>query len=171
MNPKISIANNLFGAKTWRSCLQLLIALAILCGGSLARAQFQSDTWVGGAAGSTNTWTTTNNWSVGGNLAKGMTTNGDALFFGPSTTMNPNNNFTNLRISSITFSTNGYAIGGSALMITNGITDNSTPGANPPTGGGNSESIPLTLGASQTFANNSTVIGTKAAPSTSKQTP
>ena len=50
MNPKISIATNLFDAKTRRSCLRLLIAIAILCWGSMARAQ-QSERWIGAATG------------------------------------------------------------------------------------------------------------------------
>jgi autotransporter-associated beta strand protein len=148
MNPKVSTAKNLPGARSWRSCLQLLVALAILGWGSMARA-IQSDTWVGG--GADNNWTTTNNWNVGGSLAVGMTTNGDALTFGVSTTMNPNNNFqsigiTNIGIGSITLNASGYAIGGNAIQITNGITDNV---------GSNTLSIPLILGASQTFQNNS----------------
>jgi fibronectin-binding autotransporter adhesin len=110
-------------------------------------AHAATDTWVGGQAGNTNTWTITNNWSIGGSLAVGVKTNGDDLVFGATATMNPNNNFTNLTIISMTISTNGYVITGSALQLTNGITDNSTLGSN-------SISIPITLGKSQTFQNN-----------------
>ena len=155
MNSKASIVEKMSCARTWCSRLQILIVLAILCGGSLARAQFQTETWLGTGAG-TLTWTNAADWTphvVG--------TNGDALIFAVSPTNASANNFTNLNIYSITFTTNGYALTGSALTISSGITDNSSGVATPnPTRGGNSEAIPLTLGASQTFANNSTVIGT-----------
>ena len=146
MNPKISIVQTRFGAKSWRSCLQLLVALAILCCGSLARAQ-QNDTWTGvtGNGG----WSTTNNWTVGGNPAVGMNpTNGDNLIFqnlGANTYYHSTNDFTGtVQIGSITFSTNSYVIGGNALIISNGIVD---------TYGSNSIQLNLTLGASQTFEN------------------
>ena len=107
MKPNISIIQNPLTAGSWRSYLQLLVALAILCCGSMARSQ-QADTWNGG--GADNNWTTTNNWSP----ITGITTNGDDLIFGASTRTAPNNNFTALQIDSITFSTNSYALGGNA---------------------------------------------------------
>ncbi len=157
MNPKkLTINKNLFGTRSWRSCLQLPVALAILCWSSLAHAQFQTETWLGTGAG-TLTWTNKLDWTP-----QVVGTNGDALIFAVSPTNASANNFTNLSIYSITFTTNGgYVLSGNALQITHGITDNSDGGATPtPTRGGNSESMALTLGASQTFANNSTVIGT-----------
>jgi autotransporter-associated beta strand protein len=144
MKTKASIIQNPLAVLSWRSCLQTWVALAILCLGSMAHAQgFQADTWIG--LGANSSWTTTNNWTnaVSG---YGMTTNGDDLTFAASPLPAPNNNFTGLQIDSLTISTNGYAIGGNALTITNGITDSA---------GSNTISIPLTLGASQTFQNTS----------------
>ena len=162
MNKKASIVKYLLGAKSRRSSLQLLITLAILCWCSAARAQFQTETWLGSATG-TATWTNKAAWS-----AQGVSSNGDALIFGsqaqalalPLFTNSANNfpttviktgagGYTNqFGIYSITFNTNGINVSGNALQITNGISDNY---------GQNSESIPLTLGVSQTFQNNSTL--------------
>ncbi len=164
MNTTTSIAKNLFGAKSWRSPLQLLIALAIVCCGSMARAQFHTETWLGAATG-TATWTNIAAWTPQ-NTGFDVSSNGDALIFGNqsqlitvSGMLNPQNNFpttvvhtgaggyTNqFGIYSITFNTNGFVLGGNALQITNGITDNY---------GANSNAIGLTLGAGQSFQNNS----------------
>jgi autotransporter-associated beta strand protein len=251
MNPKSSITQKLPGARSWRSCLQLLVALAILCWGSLAKAQ-TSETWMG--TNSTGTtpygWTNQLNWVdntsgvnerptfLGDNLTFGgsatvlmlaagkapvndfpyqaataITTNLGLSFFnytntfatnayvytssgvtGPvfsyatnvvntnaplsfittnilfltngfgSSTTNvffvtntidtftnvytylPFANTNNLNIGSITFTTNGITLSGTALTISNGISDNS---------GWNTNSIPMTLGKAQTFANSS----------------
>ena len=103
MKPKTSIIQNPLTASSWRSCLQLWIALAILCWSSLAHAQgYQTDTWNGGGANAN--WTTTNNWSP----ITGMTTNGDDLIFTGSTQLGPVNNFTGLQIDSITYGASGF---------------------------------------------------------------
>lgn len=136
MKIKTSILQNPLTAKSWRSCLQLLVALALLGWSAMAHAAPQTDTWNGG--GADNNWNTVLNWDTP------VTTSGDILIFAPSPRPAPNNDFTGLQIDSITFNTNGYALGGNALTITNGITDNV---------GSNSCNIPLTLGASQTFQN------------------
>ena len=156
MNPISSTIQNLFGARTWRSSLQLLIALAILCWASAAQAQSQTETWLGAASG-TSTWTNKAGWTP-----QGVSSNGDALIFGSQSQittagfLSPQNNFpgtvivgtsTNqFGIYSITFNTNGFILGGTGLQITNGISDGY---------GANSNSIPLTLGASQAFQNTS----------------
>jgi fibronectin-binding autotransporter adhesin len=137
MKTKTSILQNPLTAKSWRSCLQLLVALALLGWSAMAHAAPQADTWTG--LGADNNWGTAANWNPA------ITTSGDALTFAVSLRPAPTNNFTGLQIDSITFSTNGYALSGNALTITNGITDST---------GSNSCSIPLTLGASQTFQNN-----------------
>ena len=170
MNPKISITQNPFVAKPCRSCLRLLIALAILCWGSLARAQ-QSETWMGTNAisvGVTNafTWTNNLNWvdnTTGAHekptaLGDNMTFGGSPTVFVLATGFAPQNNFTvnlitNLGVGSITFRTNGFILGGNAIQITNGITDNV---------GANSNAIPMVIGKAQTFqnlANSATVNG------------
>lgn len=139
MKTKISIIQNLHlhTAGSWRSCLQLLVALAILCWGSMAHAQgVQTDTWNG--LGADNNWGTAANWD------NAVTTNGDDLIFAGSTQLNPANNFSGLQIDSINFNASGFVVSGNALIITNGITDNA---------GSNTISIPLTLGTSQTFQN------------------
>lgn len=148
MNPKISIVQTRFGAKSWRSCLQLLVALAILCCGSLARAQ-QNDTWTGVTGDGY--WATTNNWTVAGNPAVGVNTNsgGDNLIFpflGANYYYHSTNNYPadTVAIGQISFGTNSYVIGGNSLIISNGIVD---------TYGSNSIQLNLTLGASQTFEN------------------
>ena len=128
----------LLAALTRRSCVQLMIALAILCCGSMEHAQAsQTDTWSG--AGADNNWNTAANWD------NAVTTGGDDLIFPTSAKLGPVNNFTGLQIDSITLNATGYVISGNALTITNGITDNA---------GSNTISIPLALGASQTFQNN-----------------
>ena len=136
MKTKTSILQNPLTARSWRSCLQLLVALALLGWSAMAHAAPQTDTWTGG--GADNNWNTALNWNTP------VTTSGDDLIFAASPRPAPNNDFTGLQIDSITFNTNGYALSGNALTITNGITDNA---------GSNSCSIPLTLGASQTFQN------------------
>ena len=136
MKTKTSILQNPLTAKSWRSCLQLLVALALLGWSAMALAAPQTDTWTG--LGADYNWNTSGNWDTA------VTTSGDDLVFAVSSKLNSTNNFTGLRINSITFNTNGYVLGGNALMITNGITD---------TTGSNFCNIPLTLGASQTFQN------------------
>jgi len=46
MIKKMQITQNFSDVKSWHPSVQLLVALAILCWGSTARAQ-QSETWVG----------------------------------------------------------------------------------------------------------------------------
>jgi len=48
MNTKTSITQNLFGAKSWRLCLRLLIALVLLGWGAMVQAQ-NSDVWTNGS--------------------------------------------------------------------------------------------------------------------------
>lgn len=136
---------NLPTIPTWRSCLRLLILLVALCWGAFAHAT--SDTWSGLASGllksPTNTWwTTPANWV--GNAAPTLL--GDTINFGTTTNLVPNNNFTNLGVGSINLTTNGYTLSGSSIQLTNGITDSA---------GSNTISMPLTLGAIQTFQNSS----------------
>ena len=148
MNTKMSTANNFSVARSWRSRLHLLVALSILCGASMARA-IQTDTWTGtsgsAALSGLNAWGTAGNWS--GSIAP--TTAGDNFIFPaspPSGFFFSTNSFSGLKINGITFNASGYILNGNALTITNGITDNA---------GLISNSIPLTLGAAQTFQNNS----------------
>jgi fibronectin-binding autotransporter adhesin len=155
MKTKTSTLQNPLTARSWRSCLQLLVALALLGWSAMAQAA-QTDTWTG--LGADNNWNTSLNWDMA------VTTAGDNLIFAPSTRPAPTNDFTGLQINSITFNTNGYVLVGNALTITNGITDSA---------GSNTCSIPLTLGASQTFQNNAgggtnsqTSIGTSATTGT-----
>jgi fibronectin-binding autotransporter adhesin len=146
MNPKISPIQELSDAKSWRFSLPLLIALAILCWGPPMRAA-QTDTWTGASGGSgasgLNAWKTAGNWS--GSVAP--STAGDIIIFPASATYYyASNNYSGLTIQQMTFNGSGYILAGQALTITNGITD---------TAGANTNGIALTLGASQTFANNS----------------
>ena len=99
MNPKISSINkNPFVVRSWRSCLQLPVVLVILCWSSLAQAQFQTETWLGAASG-TSTWTNILAWTPHGTFA--VSSNGDALIFGSQTQItlpgftNSVNNFQN----------------------------------------------------------------------------
>jgi autotransporter-associated beta strand protein len=146
MHSKISTIQTLFGVKSWRSRLWLLIAFAALCGG-VARAQ-QTDTWTGTAG--TGSWTNGGDWNVGGNLTVGMITNGgDNLvfpFLGANYYYGSTNDYAAglVTIGSMTFGTNSYKIGGNSLTIGNGIAD---------AWGSNTISTPLVLGASQTFQN------------------
>jgi autotransporter-associated beta strand protein len=160
MIKKMQITQNFSDVKSWHPSVQLLVALAILCWGSTARAQ-QSETWVG--TNSPYAWTNNLNWvdnSSGVNEQPALL--GDSLTFAvsPAAGMAPQNNFfttitnivtgvsTNVSpfgIGSITFGTNGFILGGNALQITNGITDNA---------GANSNAMAMTIGKSQTFANN-----------------
>jgi fibronectin-binding autotransporter adhesin len=128
----------LFIARLFGSCSRLLVAIAVLVGSSMAYAQgFQADTWTGG--GSDNNWMTPLNW--GGSPPS---TNGDDLIFSGSTQLSSVNNYSGLQLDSITFNNSGFILSGNALIITNGITDNA---------GSNTNSIALTLGASQTIQN------------------
>jgi autotransporter-associated beta strand protein len=153
MNPKTSITQNFSGGRSWLSCLRLLVALVLLGWGAVAQAA-NFDVWTNQAGN--NTWSVTNNWLVNGNPALGLTnTGGDSLTFGPmgiNATYRATNDFTAglLTIGSITFATNGYYIGGNALYITNGITDNY---------GSNNISLAFTLIGSQTFQNTVNPLG------------
>jgi autotransporter-associated beta strand protein len=150
MHSKISTVQTLFGVKSWRSRLWLLIAFAALCGG-VARAQ-QSDTWTGVTGDGL--WSTTNNWTVGGNAAVGISlTNGDNLIFpflGANYFYHSTNSYPAGAVyaGQITFGTNSWIIGGNSFTITNGIVD---------AWGSNTIVAPLVLGAPQTFQN--TVVG------------
>ncbi len=153
MNQKSSIVKRLFGVRSWRSSLKLLVALALPGWCALAQAQ-QSDVWAG-LTGNYD-WSYTNDWSVGGSLTTGMSTNGDDVTFPPlnGISSRSTNDFAanSLAINSITFSTNNYIIGGNSLIISNGITDSF---------GSNTIVVPVVLGQSQTFQNTfSPVVGT-----------
>ncbi len=138
MKPNTSILKNPVTAMPWRSRLQLLVALTLLGWGALAQAQ--NSTWSG--LGADNNWGTAGNWDT-------AVVNGNSLIFGPigNAKLGATNDFTALAltINSISLSTNGYILAGNALTINNGISDSA---------GSNTISIPLTLGASQTFQNN-----------------
>ncbi len=138
MNPKTTLTPHAPWSKSWRSFLPLLIVLAVLGFGTKLHAQgHQTDTWSG--LGADNGWGTAANWN------QPVTTLGDDLIFTGTTRTSPSNSFVGLGISSITINGQGFTIGGNALTITNGIID---------TVGSNTISIPLTIGANQTFANN-----------------
>jgi autotransporter-associated beta strand protein len=138
MNPKTTLTPNAPWSKLWRSFLSLLIVLALTGLGTKLHAQgHQTDTWNGG--GANGMWTNAANWSQPVSLL------GDDLVFQGTTKTANSNNFTGLGISSITINNTNFTISGNALTITNGITDNA---------GSNTISIPLTLGAPQTFRNN-----------------
>ncbi len=144
MKTQTSTLQNPLTVRSWRSCLQLLLALALLGWSAMAHAT-QTDTWTG--LGADNYWSTALNWNTA------VTTGGDDLVFPASSKPLATNDFTaGLLINSITFNTNGYVLSGNAVTINNGITDYN---------GSNSCNIPLTLGASQTFQNNAggTTIG------------
>jgi len=141
MKPKTSILHNPFTARSWPSCLPLLMTLVLL-GWCAAAGAAQTDNWTGLGAG--NSWTNAANWDQAG----GVTTGGDDLIFPVSSKLGSTNDFTGLTINSITFSTNGYVLGGNALIINNGITD---------TAGSNSCNMLLRLGGSQTFQNSASV--------------
>ncbi len=137
MNPKTTLTPNAPWSKSWRSFLPLLIVLALSGFGTKLQAQgHQTDTWSGG--GANGMWTNALNWS------QAVSQLGDDLVFTGSTKLANSNNFTGLGISSITLNASNFVISGNALTITNGITDNA---------GSNTISIPLTIGASQTFKN------------------
>jgi hypothetical protein len=93
MIKKMQIAQNSFvGAKSWRSSIQLLVALVILCWGSAARAQ-QSETWVG--TNSPYAWTNGLNWvDNSSGVNEQPTLLGDSLTFAvsPAAGMAPQNN-------------------------------------------------------------------------------
>src|SRR6266542_3272096 len=112
------------------SCLVSLC----LCLGDGARAATRN--WSG--SGTDYTWTNTANW--GGTAP----VNGDDLVFSGSTRLNNSNNITGLRPNSIAYNNSGFTNNGLALTITNGIVDNA---------GNNTNIIPLTLGAAQSFSN------------------
>ena len=133
MKLKTSILQNLSTAKSWRSGLQLLVALALLGGSAVTRAA--TDTWSG---------TADINWNNAGNWDNPVAT-GDDLIFPTSTRLISSNDFSALTIGSISLSSSGYTLVGNALTITNGLSDSA---------GSNTCSIALTLGASQTFQNN-----------------
>src|ERR1700722_16309949 len=137
MNPKTTSAQNPPALRLRCSPVQLLLVLILLGWCSNSHAQgFQTDTWTGG--GANDDWATAANWTTA------VTTNGDDLIFTGSVQLTPVNNFSGLNLDSITFNAQGFAVSGNAVTITNGITDNA---------GSNSCSLPLVLGASQTFQN------------------
>ena len=137
MNPKTTSAQNPPALRLRCSPVQLLLVLTLLGWCSNSHAQgFQTDTWTGG--GANDDWATAANWTTA------VTTNGDDLIFTGSVQLTPVNNFSGLNLDSITFNAPGFALSGNAVTITNGITDNT---------GANSSSVPLVLGASQTFQN------------------
>lgn len=143
MNPKTPELKRLLTVLRRRPGLQWLVGLATLCSISTVQAQgFQTDTWTGG--GTDNTWGNAANWG-----GTGVTTEGDDLIFAGTVRLFNTNNFTGLNLDSITFNSGGFDLVGNALTITNGITDNA---------GFCTNTIPLTLGAPQTFQN--TVGGT-----------
>jgi len=138
MNPKANEAQKAFASAPWRSCLQSLLTCAVLVWSAKGHAQ-QTDTWTG--LGADANWFTAANWNTA------LTTNGDNLIFTGTTRTTSANNFTNLHLSTITFNSPQFTVSGSALTITNGIIDSGTAGSN-------TVSIPLTIGATQTFFNN-----------------
>ena len=79
-------------------------------------------------AGLTDTWTghVSASWNVAGNWNNGVPVAGDALVFpaGASNTTNVNNLAANVLFTSITFQDSGYAISGSTVQLSGGI---STP--------------------------------------------
>jgi autotransporter-associated beta strand protein len=104
--------------------------------------QAATSTWTGGSGANSN-WSTAANW--GGTA----TANGNALVFGGTTRLTPNND-TLTGISSLTFSAGAgaFGLGGNALTISSGVTNNAT----------NLETVnnTLTLTASQTWTETST---------------
>ena len=130
----------------------LLVALTCFFSLSVVPSmQAALDTWTGG--GANGMWTNVANWGVAAPV------NGDDLFFTGVTRLTNTNNIGNLSINSISYGSSGFlhvAISNTApfgLTITNGIVDPF---------GGNTNNLPLILGGSQSFSNQSfqaTVLG------------
>src|SRR3954469_4505372 len=112
------------------------LILLVVNFGLVLGARAATETWSG--LGANNTWTNVANW--GGTAP----VNGDDLVFTGATRLNSSNNITGLRPNSITYNRSGFTNNGLAITITNGIVDNA---------GNNTNIIPITLGASQSFLN------------------
>ncbi len=140
MTPKAHNIESLSPVTRRRLVRNLLTAFTTLGCGFMVHSQgFQTDTWTGG--GTDNTWGNAANW--GGTA---VSTKGDDLIFQGTVQLFNTNSLTGLNLDSITFNSGGFSLVGNALTISNGITDN---------GGFITNAIPLTLGASQVFQNNS----------------
>jgi fibronectin-binding autotransporter adhesin len=115
------------------------IALAGMLCSLLGAAGLQAavKTWDGSSSGN---WGTAANWT--GGVAP---VNGDDLVFpaGAANLVNTNN-YSSLKLNSITFTGSGYTLRGNALTVTNGVSGQQAAGAN------TMENI-ITLGAAQTF--------------------
>src|ERR1700744_3346171 len=94
MNPKANEAQKAFASAPWRSCLQSLLTCAVLVWSAKGHAQ-QTDTWTG--LGADANWFTAANWNTA------LTTNGENLIFTFTPRKTSANNFTNRRLSTITF--------------------------------------------------------------------
>lgn len=119
-----------------RVLLSVLASFAVL-GPPSAQAALKN--WDGSVNG---LWSNAGNWTPVG--APG---NGDILNFPAAANLVCTNDLAGRRFDSLNFSVGGYTIRGNGIFVTNGITT-----AN---GAGSTLDIDLTLGANQTFANNS----------------
>jgi autotransporter-associated beta strand protein len=132
-----SVQSRLFSSHSTsrRQLSLLLLGTGLLL--AAPRVQAAVKTWDGSSSGY---WGSSANWT--GGVAP---VNGDDLVF-PSGAANlvNTNNYTSLKVNSVTFTGFGYTLRGNALTVTNGISGQQAAGAN------TLECI-VTLGAAQTF--------------------
>jgi autotransporter-associated beta strand protein len=136
-NHSTSHNNTSCAGGSWRLFAGLLAVLALL--GSSVNLRATTVTWTGAGTDFINAWGDVTNWDIA------IPTNGYDVVFNGSTETTNFNNITNLLLNTITYNGSLFLNTGNAIVISNGIVDNS---------GFNTNNLLITLGQSQIFTAN-----------------